>query len=179
FELGLNHDDRHLNAVAMQTRLPNIEGAGGIDMAELFRAGLRMNPSRVIVGEVRGHEAVPMLHAMSQGDDGSLSTIHARSSQGVFKKLMLFGASCAERLDEKAMALLIAEAVDLVVHMDSTIDGTRRVTSIREVCESHDAMVTSNELYRPDDHGQPQPHTPVSGRRATRLARHGYPTTRR
>ena len=82
FELDLGADPvRHPNVAALQAREPNIEGHGAIDMAELVRWALRMNPDRVIVGEARGAEVVPLLNAMSQGNDGSLTTIHASSSQ--------------------------------------------------------------------------------------------------
>jgi Flp pilus assembly CpaF family ATPase len=81
FELDLDADPlAHPNVAALQAREPNIEGQGAVDMAELVRWGLRMNPSRVIVGEARGAEVIPLLNAMSQGNDGSIATIHASSS---------------------------------------------------------------------------------------------------
>ena len=80
-ELGLDHfPELHPNVVAFEERLPNSEGQGAITMADLVRRSLRMNPSRVIVGEVLGDEIVTMLNAMTQGNDGSLSTIHANST---------------------------------------------------------------------------------------------------
>jgi Flp pilus assembly CpaF family ATPase len=80
FELGLNVDpERHTDVTALQAREPNIEGEGGISQAELVRWGLRMSPDRVIVGEIRGPEVIPMCNAMSQGNDGSMATLHASS----------------------------------------------------------------------------------------------------
>src|SRR5690606_28336356 len=79
YELGLDADPAHPDVVAMQPRDPNIEGEGGIDMTTLVRWGTRMNPSRVIVGEVRGPEVIPLLNALNQGTDGSMTTIHASS----------------------------------------------------------------------------------------------------
>src|SRR6266498_662817 len=99
------------DAPAMQAREANIEGAGEISQAELVRTALRMSADRVIVGEVRGPELVPMLNAMSQGADGSLGTLHASSSRGVFTKLAAYGAQAPERLGLDATNLLLAEAV--------------------------------------------------------------------
>jgi pilus assembly protein CpaF len=149
WELDLRGDGRRF-VTPLQARQPNIEGAGEITMAALFRSALRQNPSRVIVGENRGDEVVPMLHSMNQGNDGSLSTIHASSSLGAFSKLQLFGATAPERLDRAAMAQLIADGVDFVVHLDQTRDGVRVVSSIREVVGADGEMVVSNEIARPD-----------------------------
>ncbi len=107
WELDLRSDPDRCFVTPLQARQPNVEGAGAISMAALFRSALRQNPDRVIVGEARGDEVVPMLHAMNQGNDGSLSTIHASSSQGAFSKLQLFGAAAPERLDRAAMAGLL------------------------------------------------------------------------
>ncbi len=102
-ELGLGEfEDLHPNVVAMEERLPNSEGQGAIRMAELVRRSLRMNPSRVIVGEVLGDEIVTMLNAMSQGNDGSLSTIHANSSLEVFNRIATYAIQSAERLPQDA-----------------------------------------------------------------------------
>ena len=98
-ELGLGEfEDLHPNVVAFEERLPNSEGQGAIQMGELVRRSLRMNPSRVIVGEVLGDEIVTMLNAMSQGNDGSLSTIHANSSLEVFNRICTYAIQSAERL---------------------------------------------------------------------------------
>jgi Flp pilus assembly CpaF family ATPase len=90
-ELGLDRDpERHANVTALEARPPNVEGEGEVTMAALVRAALRMDPDRVIVGEVRGDEVIPMLNAMSQGNDGSMCTIHANSSAGAFDKLATY-----------------------------------------------------------------------------------------
>jgi pilus assembly protein CpaF len=149
WELDLRADGRRF-VTPLQARQPNVEGAGEITMAALFRSALRQNPSRVIVGENRGDEVVPMLHSMNQGNDGSLSTIHASSSLGAFSKLQLFGATAPERLDRAAMAQLIADGVDFVVHLDETLDRVRVVSSIREVVGADGEMVVSNEIAKPD-----------------------------
>ena len=90
-ELGVDrYPDLHPDVVALEAREENVEGEGEIDLATLVRWGLRMNPDRVIVGEVRGHEVIPMLNAMSQGNDGSMCTVHANSSLSAFSKLAMY-----------------------------------------------------------------------------------------
>lgn len=175
YELALDADpDAHHEVVPLQAREANIEGEGAIDMAALFRAGLRMSPDRVIVGEVRGHEVIPMLNAMSQGNDGSLSTIHASSSAGVFKKFVLYAAQSPERLDAVTTNLLVAEAVHLVVHLGFAENGRRVVTSVREVLDADGLTVASNEIFRPGHGGRAVPGSPMSTPLLSVLAAHGF-----
>lgn len=149
-ELGLERDvTAHPDAVALHARPPNTEGRGEVTVAELVRAALRMSPDRVIVGETRGSETVPLLTAMSQGNDGSLTTLHAASSAGAFTKLGAY-AALSDRLPLEATSLLVAAAVHLVVHLSATPTGGRRVTSVREVVGSDGTQVLSNEIYRYD-----------------------------
>ncbi|MFI1736557.1 CpaF family protein [Streptomyces sioyaensis] len=162
FELGLDADAAaHPNVVAMQAREPNIEGKGGIDQAELVRWGLRMSPDRVIVGEIRGAEVIPMCNAMSQGNDGSLSTIHASTSRGAFTKLASYAAQAPERLSLEATNLMVASAVHFVVHLGWDAAGRRVVDSVREVVDADGAQVASNEVYRPGPDGRAVPATPL------------------
>ncbi|MFD9208745.1 CpaF family protein [Streptomyces sioyaensis] len=162
FELGLDADaTAHPNVVAMQAREPNIEGKGGIDQAELVRWGLRMSPDRVIVGEIRGAEVIPMCNAMSQGNDGSLSTIHASTSRGVFTKLASYAAQAPERLSLEATNLMVASAVHFVVHLGWDAAGRRVIDSVREVIDADGAQVVSNEVYRPGPDGRAVPATPL------------------
>lgn len=161
YELALDADeDLHPDVVPMQAREANIEGAGAFTMSQLFRSGLRMSPDRVIVGEVRGNEVIPMLNAMSQGNDGSLGTIHASSSAGVFKKLVLYAAQAGLKPD--TTNLLVAESVHLIVHLALTDTGRRVVTSIREVVDSDGTGVSSNEIFRPGPDGWAVPGAPPS-----------------
>ncbi|MGW1913156.1 CpaF family protein [Streptomyces sp. NPDC002076] len=161
FELGLDADPvAHPNVVAMQAREPNIEGQGGIDQAELVRWGLRMSPDRVIVGEIRGAEVIPMCNAMSQGNDGSLSTIHASTSRGVFTKLASYAAQSPERLTLEATNLMVASAVHFVVHLGWDAAGRRVIDSVREVIDADGAQIVSNEVYRPGPDGHAVPATP-------------------
>jgi pilus assembly protein CpaF len=177
YELDLHTDPAHPNTVALQGRQPNVEGAGEITLATLFRSGLRMNPSRVVVGEVRGDELVVMLHAMNQGNDGSLSTIHASSSQAVFSKMMAFGASSPERLDRAAMAQLIADGVDFVVFLDQVPGADRVVSSIREVVSADAETVVSNEIARPGADRRAEPYVRPSETWLSRLVEHGWDPT--
>jgi pilus assembly protein CpaF len=181
-ELGIEHfSDLHPNALALEERLPNSEGQGGISMAELVRRSLRMNPSRVIVGEVLGDEIVTMLNAMTQGNDGSLSTIHANSSLEVFNRVATYAIQSAERLPVEATHMLIAGAVDFVIFIQKRNDhsrgGTLRryVSSIREVT-GVDGRVLSSEVFSPGPGGRAVPHAPVAC--AAQLAEHGYDPAR-
>ncbi len=162
FELALDADrEAHPDVVAMQAREANIEGEGAIDQAELVRWGLRMSPDRVIVGEIRGAEVVPMCNAMSQGNDGSLSTIHASTSRGVFTKLAAYAAQAPERLSLEATNLLVASAVHFVVHLAWDADGHRVIDSVREIVDADGAQVISNEVFRPGPDGRAVPATPL------------------
>ena len=150
YELGLDRDtQRHPDVVPMQAREPNVEGEGEITQADLVRWALRMAPDRVIVGEIRGPEVIPVCNAMSQGNDGSMATIHASSSRGVFAKLAAYAIQGPERLPVEATALLVASAVNLIVHLAWSTDGRRVVSSIREVIDAEGPQVISNEIFRP------------------------------
>jgi len=149
-ELGLDTDpDLHPDVVALQAREANIEGVGEVELADLVRWALRMSPDRVIVGEVRGAELIPMLNAMSQGNDGSLSTIHASTSAGVIDKLAAYAAQAPERLSREATTLLAASAVHVIVHLAAATDGPRVISSIREVIGADGPQLVSNEVYAP------------------------------
>ncbi|HET9500085.1 MAG TPA: ATPase, T2SS/T4P/T4SS family [Marmoricola sp.] len=177
-ELGLGeYDDLHPNVVAFEERLPNSEGFGGVTMSELVRRSLRMNPSRVIVGEVLGDEIVTMLNAMSQGNDGSLSTIHANSSLEVFNRIGTYAIQSRERLPLEASTMLIAGALDFVVFVRRSNDHAtggaqvRVVESIREIV-GQDGQVLSSEVFAPDVDGRAAPHAPIAC--VAELEEHGY-----
>jgi len=182
-ELGLDQfPDLHPNVVALEERLANSEGQGGISMAELVRRSLRMNPSRVIVGEVLGDEIVTMLNAMAQGNDGSLSTIHANSSMEVFNRIATYAIQAAERLPVEATHMLIAGAVDFVIFIEKRNDYSRGgrqrrfVSSVREIT-GIDSRVLSSEVFTSGPDGRAVPHAPPSCLR--QLAEHGYDAVRR
>jgi Flp pilus assembly CpaF family ATPase len=167
-ELGLGEfPDLHPNVVAFEERLPNSEGHGAIQMADLVRRSLRMNPSRVIVGEVLGDEIVTMLNAMSQGNDGSLSTIHANSSLEVFNRICTYAIQSAERLPADATMMLIAGAIDFVVFVERRNEYAaggalrRTITSVREV-NGVDGRVLSSEVFREGPNGLAEPAASIS-----------------
>jgi pilus assembly protein CpaF len=177
-ELGLDQfPELHPNVVALEERLPNSEGQGRITMAELVRRSLRMNPSRVIVGEVLGDEIVTMLNAMTQGNDGSLSTIHANSSWEVFNRIATYALQSDERLPIEATHMLIAGAIDFVVFIEKRNDYAhggrlrRFVSSIREVTGC-DGRVLSSEIFEPGPDGAAVPAAPIAC--ARELAPYGY-----
>jgi Flp pilus assembly CpaF family ATPase len=162
-EIGLEHFvDLHPDQETIESRDPNTEGVGEFSMSDGVRAALRMDPDRVIVGEVRGAEVLPMLLAMSQGNDGSMCSIHADSSKGVFGRLAMYAAMTRERLDPDVTNLLVANAIDLIVHV-GWVGGVRRVSSVREVTGIVESgHVASNELWRPGRDGRGLPASPPS-----------------
>jgi Flp pilus assembly CpaF family ATPase len=124
-ELGLDADhDRHPDMVALESRPANVEGEGLVAVSALVRRALRMNADRVIVGEVLGDEVLPMLNAMSQGRSGSMCTIHADSSAGVFRRIASYAVQAPERLPLESSNLLIAGAIHFVVHLDTEAHDT-------------------------------------------------------
>ncbi|MEO3808793.1 ATPase, T2SS/T4P/T4SS family [Sphaerisporangium sp. B11E5] len=180
-ELGLDQfPELHPNVVAFEHRLPNSEGQGEITMAELVRRSLRMNPSRVIVGEVLGDEIVTMLNAMTQGNDGSLSTIHANSSMEVFNRIATYALQAEERLPIEATHMLIAGAIDFVIFIEKRNDYhmggrlRRYVASVREVA-GVDGRVLSSEVFTSGPDGHAVPHAPIAC--LDDLVPHGYDPT--
>ena len=173
-ELGLDRfGDLHPDVVALEAREPNLEGEGGVSLAELVRWALRMSPDRVIVGEARGEEVLALLNAMSQGTDGSMATLHASSSRGAFSKLATYAIQAPERLPLEATNLLVANAVHFVVYLAQ--DGDRRyVSSIREVVDAEGPMVVSNEVFRPGPGGRAVPGVPLRNETLDQLAALGF-----
>lgn len=136
------------NCVALEARAANLDRQGEVTIRDLVRHALRMSPRRIIVGEVRGGEALDMLLAMSSGHPGSMSTIHADSPQDALLRLKTYVLMGAVDLPERAVLELIAAAVQLVVFQRLTEDGGRRVESIFEVTGLEGATIVGNELYR-------------------------------
>ena len=125
FELGLDAmPNRHPDLVALEARNANAEGEGEVTMARLVRRALRMNADRVIVGEVLGDEVLPMLNAMSQGRSGSMCTIHADSSSGIFRRLASYAVQARERLPLESTNMLIAGSIQFVVFVDVVDTGS-------------------------------------------------------
>ncbi|WP_331727378.1 ATPase, T2SS/T4P/T4SS family (plasmid) [Kitasatospora sp. NBC_00374] len=176
-ELGLDEfPELHPNILVLEERLPNSEGLGTVTMAELVQRSLRQNPDRVIVGEVLGPEVVTMLNAMSQGNDGSLSTIHARSSEAVFRRLATYARQAAEQFDTETTAMLIEDALDFVIFLGKVknpVTGVkeRRLVSVREV-NGRDGHVLSSEVFKIDSFGELRPAAVITC--LDELAEFGY-----
>ncbi len=173
-ELGLDrYPELHPDVVALEAREANLEGEGGVSLAELVRWALRMSPDRVIVGEARGEEVLALLNAMSQGTDGSMATLHASSSKGAFSKLATYAVQAPERLPLEATNLLVANAVHFVIHLVQDADR-RFVTSVREVVDAEGPMVVSNEIFRPGPDGRAVPGVPLRNETLDQLAAVGF-----
>jgi Flp pilus assembly CpaF family ATPase len=173
-EVGLHHfADLHPDFVELEARPANVEGVGAVTMNDLAINALRMNPDRLIVGEVRGDESLTLLLACTQGNDGSLCTVHADSSEGVFGRLQMYLAMTRERFDPAATNMLVAQGIDAIVHV-ARIEGSRRVvTSIREVTGADRDLVSTNEIYGPDESGRATPRYMFSPARLERLEQAG------
>jgi pilus assembly protein CpaF len=153
----------------MECRPPNVEGKGAVRQRELVINALRMRPDRIVLGEVRGGEALDMLQAMNTGHDGSLTTIHANNPRDAIARLETMCLMADVNLPDKAIRHQIAAAVHIVVQVARLSDGTRRVTHISEVTGVADGMVTLQDIFVFDRLGV-GPHGRVLGRfRATGL----------
>ncbi len=174
-ELGLDADPvAHPHVFAWQSREANIEGEGEVDQAELVRWAMRMSPDRVIVGEVRGIEALPMLNVMQQGCDGSMSTLHASSATGAFMKLGSYALQSPERIPLEGTALMAATAIHLVIQLGTATDGRRVITEVAEVTGVAGIEVLTARLYRPGHDGTAIPAGPPSPQLAAVLHAAGH-----
>jgi len=135
------------HVVQMETRPPNIEGAGRVPQRELVRNALRMRPDRIIVGEVRGPEAFDMLQAMNTGHDGSMSTVHANSPRDALYRIENMVMMANLNLPLKAIRMHVASALNMVVHIERMRDGIRRVQSIVEIAGMEGDIITARELF--------------------------------
>jgi len=139
--------------VRMETRMPNIDGVGGVVTRDLVRNALRMRPDRIVVGEVRSGEALDMLQAMNTGHDGSLTTLHANSPRDAVSRLETMSMMAGLEMPLMAIRTQIAAAVDLIVHMERLTDGTRKVTHITEVPRMEGDIVTLSDIFKFDQTG--------------------------
>src|SRR5436309_2176793 len=135
------------HVVRLETRPPNIESRGEITQRDLVRNALRMRPDRIVIGEVRGGEAIDMLQAMNTGHDGSLTTIHANAPRDALSRIETMIQMTGMRLSEKAMRSQVASAIDLVIQVARLSDGTRRVTSISEITGMEGDVITMQEIF--------------------------------
>jgi len=142
-ELQLNQ--RHV--LRLESRMKNVEGEGEIPIRELVRNSLRMRPDRIIVGEVRGAEALDMLQAMNTGHDGSLCTVHANSPRDAMSRIETMVLMAGYDLPVHAIRAQVSSALDMIVHLARLDDGSRRVTSITEVQRMESDVITLQELF--------------------------------
>jgi pilus assembly protein CpaF len=138
---------RQPHVVRMETRPPNIEGRGEVTARALVINSLRMRPDRIIVGEVRGSEAIDMLQAMNTGHDGSLTTVHANSPRDSLNRLATMVAMANLSLPERAVRTQIANGIQVVIQVSRLSDGTRKVTAISEIVGMEGEVITMQELF--------------------------------
>ncbi len=138
---------RQPHVVRLETRPPNIEGIGEVGQRQLVINSLRMRPDRIIIGEVRGAEAVDMLQAMNTGHDGSLTTLHANSPRDALSRLETMISMAGLRLPEKGMRQQIASAIDIVVQVARLADGTRKIVYISEIVGMEGEVITMQDIF--------------------------------
>ncbi len=141
----LSLQQRH--TLRLEARPPNIEGEGEVSIRDLVRNSLRMRPDRIIVGEVRGAEALDMLQAMNTGHEGSLSTVHANSPRDALSRLETMVMMAGYEIPMRAVRQQVCSALDLIVQIERMEDGKRRVTSITEVQRMEVEVITLQELF--------------------------------
>jgi len=132
----------------METRPRNIEGRGEITQRDLVKNALRMRPDRIVIGEVRGGEAIDMLQAMNTGHDGSLTTIHANTPRDALIRVETMIQMAGLRISERAMRQQIASAIDVIIQVARLSDGSRRITSICEIVGIERGQILMQEIFR-------------------------------
>src|SRR3989442_4098442 len=148
-ELQLNQE----HVVRLETRPPNIEGKGAVAQRQLVINCLRMRPDRIIVGEVRGEEALDMLQAMNTGHDGSLTTVHANNPRDAIARIETMAMMANLNLPEKAVRRQIASAIQLIVQISRFSDGTRRITYMTEITGMEEDIVSMQDVFVFEKHG--------------------------
>lgn len=135
------------HVVRLETKPPNIEGKGQITQRDLVRNSLRMRPDRIIVGEVRGQEALDMLQAMNTGHDGSITTIHANTPRDALMRLETMVAMANLEIPSEFLRKYVSSAIDVVIHLARLADGTRRLTSLQEITGMEGNILTLQEIF--------------------------------
>ena len=139
---------RQRHVIRLEARMKNIEGEGEVIIRDLVRNSLRMRPDRIIVGEVRGAEALDMLQAMNTGHDGSLSTVHANSPRDGLSRIETMVLMAGFDLPVRAIRQQVSSALDLIVHLERLEDGSRRVTEITEVQRMEADVITLQDIFK-------------------------------
>ena len=141
------------HVVRLETRPPNIEGIGTVTQRDLVRNALRMRPDRIVVGEVRGGEALDMLQAMNTGHDGSISTIHANSARDALSRLETMMLMAGIHLPERALREQIASALDIIVQLSRLSDGSRRLMEFAEITGMEGTTITTQTIFKFEQRG--------------------------
>jgi pilus assembly protein CpaF len=141
------------HVVRLETRPPNIEGQGAVTARDLVRNALRMRPDRIVVGEVRGGEALDMMQAMNTGHDGSISTIHANSGRDALSRLETMMLMAGINLPEKALREQAASAIDVIVQLTRLSDGSRKVVEFSEVTGMEGSTITTQTIFKFEQRG--------------------------
>ncbi len=136
------------HVVRLETKPPNVDGVGRVGIRDLVRNSLRMRPDRIVVGEVRGGEALDMLQAMNTGHDGSLTTLHANSPRDALSRLETMALMSGLDMPLKVIREQIASAVDLIVQQSRLKDGSRKVTSITEVAGMEGDVIVMTDVFK-------------------------------
>jgi pilus assembly protein CpaF len=144
------------HVVRLETRPPNIEGRGEVAARDLVRNSLRMRPDRIIVGEVRGAEAMDMLQAMNTGHDGSLTTVHANTARDALSRIENMVSMTGIQFPTKGLRSQIASAINVVIQVERQEDGRRRVVSISEINGMESEVITMSEIFRFDRGDRPR-----------------------
>jgi len=148
-ELKLQQD----HIVRLETRPANIEGQGAVTARDLVRNALRMRPDRIVIGEVRGGEALDMMQAMNTGHDGSISTVHANSARDALSRLETMMLMAGINLPERALREQVASALDVIVQLTRLSDGSRKVVEFAEVTGMEGATITTQTIFKFDQRG--------------------------
>jgi pilus assembly protein CpaF len=141
------------HVVRLETRPPNIEGQGSVTQRDLVRNALRMRPDRIVVGEVRGGEALDMMQAMNTGHDGSISTIHANSARDALSRLETMMLMAGIHLPERALREQIASGLDLIVQLSRVSDGSRKLVEFTEVSGMEGSTITTQTIFKFEQRG--------------------------
>jgi len=151
----------------LETRPPNVEGKGAVKQRQLVINALRMRPDRIVIGEIRGDEALDMLQAMNTGHDGSLTTVHANSPRDALSRIETMIAMGATNLPERAMRQQISSAIQIVVQQTRLSDGSRKITSISEITGMEGEIITMQEIFMFEKLGVTQDGKVIGRFRAT------------
>src|SRR5262249_35801617 len=138
---------RQRHIVRLETRPANIEGRGAVKARDLVINSLRMRPDRIVVGEVRGAEALDMLQAMNTGHDGSLTTIHANSPRDALYRLDTMVAMANLNIPDRAVRQQVSSAIDILVQITRLADGTRKVSAISEITGMEGEVITMQDIF--------------------------------